>query len=54
MMCLLEGSVTLTDGDGKEHVYSAGDTVYVPKGAPVGWKSTEYVRKFYSIYQPAT
>ncbi len=51
-MHLLEGSVTLTDGEGAEHRFSAGDSLYVPLGAACGWKSTGYVRKFYSIYQP--
>lgn len=52
LMCLLEGSVTLTDETGHEQQFRAGDTVYVPKGAACGWKSTEYVRKFFSIYAP--
>ena len=52
MMCLLEGSVTLTDADGNEHLYKAGDTIYVSKGAEFGWRNDEYIRKFYSIYEP--
>jgi uncharacterized cupin superfamily protein len=51
-MCILEGSVTLTDGDGVEHRFNAGDTAYVPMGARCGWKSTEPVRKFYAIFEP--
>jgi uncharacterized cupin superfamily protein len=54
LMCLLEGSVTLTDGDGRERHFKAGDTVYLPQGAACGWRSTEYVRKFYSIYEPSS
>ena len=50
LMHLLEGSVTLTDGDGAEHHFKAGDTLLVPKGADLGWRSTEYVRKFYCIF----
>ena len=50
LMHLLEGSVTLTDGDGAEHHFSAGDTLFVPMGAVCGWKSTETVRKFYCIF----
>ncbi len=53
LMCLLEGSVTLTDGDGKEHHFQAGDAIYVPKGAPCGWKNTEYIRKYYAIFEPS-
>ena len=50
LMHLLEGSVTLTDGDGAEHHFSAGDTLFVPRGAVCGWKSSETVRKFYCIF----
>jgi len=50
LMHLLEGSVTLTDGDGVEHHFSAGDTLFVPRGAVCGWKSSETVRKFYCIF----
>lgn len=53
LMCLLEGSVTLTGDAGQEHHFHVGDAVYVPKGAACGWKSTEYVRKFYSIFEPS-
>jgi uncharacterized cupin superfamily protein len=52
LMCILEGSVTLTDGDGVEHRFNAGDAAYVPMGARCGWKSTESVRKFYAILEP--
>ena len=50
LMHLLEGSVTLTDGEGVEHHFSAGDTLFVPMGAVCGWKSSETVRKFYCIF----
>lgn len=52
LMHLIEGSVTLTDGRGGGHTFRAGDTFLVPMGTPCGWKSTEYVRKFYCIFQP--
>lgn len=52
-MYLLEGSVTLTDGDGVKHHFQAGDSAYVPMGAVRGWKSTGLVRKIYTIFQPA-
>lgn len=53
MMMILEGAVTLTDKDGNDYLFKAGDTAYVPKGAVCGWKSTEYVRKFYCIFDPS-
>lgn len=52
LMCILKGSVTLTDADGTEHVFAAGDAAYVPMGTRCSWKSTETVRKFYAIFQP--
>ncbi len=53
LMYLLEGSVTLTDDDGQEHHFQAGDAIYVPKGAAFGWKNTEYIRKYYAIFEPS-
>ena len=50
LMHLLEGSVTISDGAGGEQVFKAGDTFFVPKGAMMGWKSTEYVRKIFCIF----
>jgi len=54
LMILLEGSVTLSDETGKQQTFQAGDTVYVPKGAVRGWKSTTYVRKFYCLFDPSS
>lgn len=50
LMVLLDGGMTLTDGDGVGHDFRAGDAVFVPEGAPCGWRSTEDVRKFYCIF----
>lgn len=52
LMHLLEGSVTIADGEGGAQTYKAGDTFFVPKGAKMGWKSTEPVRKIYCIFLP--
>lgn len=52
LMHLLEGSVTLEDGQGNAQTFRAGDTFLVPFGAPNGWRSTEYVRKFYCSFTP--
>lgn len=52
LMHLLEGSVTLTDGKGGGQSFTTGDTFLVPMGAPCGWVSREYVRKFYCTFQP--
>lgn len=51
-MCILDGSVTIGDGNGNDQVFSAGDALFVPKGAAYKWTSTEFVRKFYCIFKP--
>jgi uncharacterized cupin superfamily protein len=52
LMCLLEGSVTITDGEGRAERFVAGESFFIPKGMMMAWKSTEYVRKFYCIFEP--
>lgn len=49
LMHLLEGSVTLTDDEGRSIVAGAGETIFVPRGAPCAWISTVPVRKIYAI-----
>ena len=48
---LLEGSITLIDEEGAEHFVKAGDAFFIPQGTVCGWRTTEYVRKFYAIQQ---
>jgi len=50
LMHLLEGSVTISDGQGGAETFVAGDTFFIPRGPVVGWKSTEYVRKIFVIF----
>ena len=52
LMHLLEGSVTFTDNKGKSETFKAGDTFFVPLGAPNAWKSEGILRKIYCIFQP--
>jgi hypothetical protein len=52
LMCILEGSVTITDDKGRAQTFRAGDSFFVPQGLVNSWHSTEYVRKFYCIFQP--
>jgi uncharacterized cupin superfamily protein len=47
LMHITRGSVTLTDGEGRSEMFSVGDTVFVPRGAPVSWNSEEHVAKVY-------
>jgi uncharacterized cupin superfamily protein len=53
MICLLEGSVTITDGEGFGHFFKAGDTFFIPKGTVCSWEVHEVIRGFYSIFRPA-
>jgi hypothetical protein len=51
---LLEGEVTITDADGQVQLFKAGDAFFVPMGTVCKWQTTGYVKKFYSILEPAT
>ncbi|MDA0220570.1 MAG: cupin domain-containing protein [Proteobacteria bacterium] len=52
-MYVLEGSVTIVHENGTEWTIRAGESFVIPKGAPVTWKQTEYMRKFYVILDDA-
>ncbi len=49
-MHVLEGSVTIVEPDGKETTVRAGESFILPKGLVCQWKQTEYVRKFFVIF----
>jgi len=53
LMCLLEGSVTLTDDAGVAHRFRAPDVMLVSYGVVNAWTSGEDGRKYYCIYQEA-
>jgi uncharacterized cupin superfamily protein len=48
-MHLLAGSVRFAAPDGSVLSLSAGDALFVPEGAPIGWESSERVAKFYVV-----
>ncbi|MCE9662595.1 cupin domain-containing protein [Halomonas sp. M5N1S17] len=48
-MYLVAGSVNFASPDGGVLAASAGDALFVPKGAPVGWESRDHVAKFYVV-----
>ena len=50
LMCILEGSVTIADPSGKVETFEAGDVVIVPRGARTEWRQTEYVKKYWVIF----
>jgi uncharacterized cupin superfamily protein len=49
LMHLLEGEVSLQVENGPSVTATAGDTLFVAKGAPCAWTSTVYVRKLYAV-----
>ncbi|MGF1609064.1 MAG: cupin domain-containing protein, partial [Kiloniellales bacterium] len=53
LMCLLEGAVTIIDGEGREQHFKAGDAVLIPQGMDCGWRSEVPVRKFYCSFEPS-
>lgn len=46
-MHLLAGSVRFAAPDGSVLSLAAGDALFVPQGAPIGWESSDRVAKFY-------
>ena len=51
LMHLLEGEVTIGDGQGGGQTFKAGDTFLVPEGAPCAWSNKVPVRKIYTIFK---
>jgi uncharacterized cupin superfamily protein len=48
-MFLLAGGVRFASPDGSVLSTAAGDAIFVPQGAPIGWESSERVAKFYVV-----
>lgn len=46
-MHLVAGGVRFATPDGSVLSTETGDSIFVPKGAPIGWESSERVAKFY-------
>ncbi len=53
LVILVQGSMTLTDENGHEHLFEAGETAYVPKGVSCGRRSTGDVRTLYCRFDPS-
>ena len=47
---LLDGSLTLIDGDDREETFHAGDAVLIPRGMMVTWHQPERMRKYWVIF----
>ncbi|MGS1002503.1 cupin domain-containing protein [Burkholderia glumae] len=52
-MFLLAGGVRLAAPDGSVLSLTAGDALFLPRGTPVGWESSERVSKFYVVQNVA-
>ena len=52
-MFLLAGGVRFASPDGSVLSANAGDAVFVPQGAPIGWESSGRVAKFYVVQSVA-
>jgi len=50
-MYLLAGGVRFASPDGSVLSTQAGDAIFVPRGVPVGWESSERVAKFYVVQE---
>jgi uncharacterized cupin superfamily protein len=48
-MFLLDGGVRFASPDGSVLAAVAGDAIFVPQGAPIGWESSTRVAKFYVV-----
>ncbi|KQV92661.1 cupin domain-containing protein [Pelomonas sp. Root1237] len=48
-MHLLAGNVRFASPNGSVLSAGAGDAIFVPQGAPIGWESHDHVAKFYVV-----
>ncbi|MEM9061093.1 MAG: cupin domain-containing protein [Pseudomonadota bacterium] len=49
---IIEGSVTITETDGRSHVFNAGDSLFIPAGTVCSWESDGPVRKYFATVRP--
>ena len=52
LMHFLEGQVELHDGGTSGQAFQAGETIFVPKGVPLGWRNKIDVKKIFVILMP--
>ncbi len=52
LMHILEGNGSITNADGVEFSFKAGDTFLVPVGMGYQWKNDSYVKKVFCSYTP--
>lgn len=51
LMCLLEGSVSITGPSGRTQTFRAGESFFVPYGAVTDFRTDGYVKKIYAILE---
>lgn len=49
-MWVLEGQVSMVDGDGNETLINQGETFCIRNAIPIIWKQEGFLRKFFMIY----
>lgn len=49
---VLSGEVTLSEADGAEHHFVAGDTFFVPAGTVCSWRTDGALRTYFAILAP--
>jgi uncharacterized cupin superfamily protein len=49
-MWILEGQVSMVDGNGRETLVKQGETFCVRNAIPISWKQVGFLRKFYMTY----
>jgi len=52
LMHFLDGQVDLHDGGASGQAFQAGETIFVPKGVPLGWRNKSDVKKIFVILMP--
>ena len=52
LMCILEGTVTVSSGDGSAQDFGPGDAFMVAKGAEYQWDCDGFVKKVYCMFIP--
>ena len=51
---ILQGRVTVTDGEGKQETFGPGDSFFVAQGEDVTWEIHETVRKTFFLHIAAS
>lgn len=50
---VLDGAVMITEEDGTQHDFGAGDVFFIPAGTVCRWEVPDYARKYYAALDPS-